>query len=299
MLYMVIVAGAVVRMTGSGMGCPDWPRCFGCWVPPTDVSQLPANYQEIYSHRGYADTTFNVFHTWTEYINRLIGALTGFALIILLVYALKFWRIDRKLVWYCLAVLIAIGFQGWLGKVVVDSVLAPVKITIHMLMALMLAAMLIYIIAYVQGKSTVHGLQSTVPSGFKVLLSVAILFTLIQVAMGTQVRQQIDEIAKQLQFQQRDIWISRLTSIFKVHRTFSLIVLGLNSYLFYQLWKTGQRQAQMTWIMILLFVEIVTGVTMNYAGIPYFIQPIHLVIATVIFGLQFYLLVGYSKLRAT
>src|SRR4028118_360369 len=105
-VYVLILVGGVVRSTGSGMGCPDWPRCFGSWVPPTDASELPADYREVYSQKRKAkndrlaatlrrmgfeatanlitndpsmfeEAQFNALRTWIEYGNRLIGVLIG------------------------------------------------------------------------------------------------------------------------------------------------------------------------------------------------------------------------------
>jgi len=73
----VIIAGGVVRTTQSGMGCPDWPKCFGRWIPPTNASELPPDFEK-YLRKQDIDHTFNVYHTWIEYFNRLLGALLGF-----------------------------------------------------------------------------------------------------------------------------------------------------------------------------------------------------------------------------
>lgn len=91
-VLLLILAGGIVRSSGSGMGCPDWPLCFGQWIPPLYEEELPANYQEIYAERGYKDTRFNALKTWIEYLNRLLGALTGLFVLVQAVLALRLRR---------------------------------------------------------------------------------------------------------------------------------------------------------------------------------------------------------------
>ena len=130
-------------MTGSGMGCPDWPKCFGSWIPPTDVSDLPENYKEIYSERGYDKLDFDPFNTWIEYINRLLGVISGFFCFGLFVAAL-FVR-HQKLIFLSIFLLLLMAFQAWIGALVVYSVLSPFKITIHMLIALLILSLLFFL----------------------------------------------------------------------------------------------------------------------------------------------------------
>jgi cytochrome c oxidase assembly protein subunit 15 len=135
-VYFLILVGASVRASGAGMGCPDWPTCFGSWVPPTSEAQLPENYQEIYAELGYADTRFNVVKTWTEYANRLVGVSIGFMIFLTALFSWACREHDTSIFKASVAAFLMVGFQGWLGAKVVGSNLQPGMITLHMLMAL-------------------------------------------------------------------------------------------------------------------------------------------------------------------
>lgn len=304
-VYCVILAGGIVRASGAGMGCPDWPTCFGQWIPPTAESQLPANYHDIYAARGYADTTFNPLKTWTEYSNRLIGATTGL-LVILTAWASRIYRrSDNGIIQLSLAVLLLIGFQGWLGSAVVASNLKPLMITLHMLLALLIVAMLIYAIARSQ-KASLQALSWRLPSPrLPMVLKIAMAMTLLQVAMGTQVREAVDFIAHGQSGLDRQYWRESFPLIFYVHRSFSSLILFTNLWLTWRLHRAPDTPVLLRNIAYtvsgLIITAILAGVSLDRLGFPAIAQPIHLLMANLIFGGQFFLFIclNYSALKQT
>lgn len=296
-VYLVILAGGIVRASGAGMGCPDWPTCFGQWVPPTDVSQLPSNYHEIYAQRGYQDTQFNPVKTWTEYTNRLVGVSIGFLIFLTAWSSRIYLKADKTIFYLALSAFLLVGFQGWLGSTVVASNLKPVMITIHMLLALFIVALLIYTIARSQREYIAKLDVSVLPENFKTVLIVAMVMTLLQVAMGTQVREAVDFIANQ-QGIERQYWREDFPIIFYIHRSFSSIILFTNLWL---AWKVYRSIAQESIIYKaglavagLVVIAILAGVSLDRLGMPAVAQPIHLLMANLIFGVQFLLFICLS-----
>ena len=322
LVYLVIVAGAVVRMTGSGMGCPDWPKCFGYYIPPTDVNELswqpdksfkkgqviiideslqiaketfitensfnPSNW-EAYTKHDYA--IFNPWHTWIEYINRLLGALAGLATLVLAIISIRYWKKKKRIPILSWLVVFGMLFQAWLGATVVYSVLEPVKITLHMFMALVIVAILLYIIylANVENKM----IQFDKPT--LTLSIIALILTLVQIIMGTQVRQFVDEQIDIFGYDLKSSWLQEPILLFFVHRSFSIVILFINLLLAYRITKLNLGHIKIYWVLFLVFVEIIIGMAMNYLNFPFASQPLHLVLASILFGVQFYIVLDALK----
>ena len=318
LIYLVIIAGAIVRMTGSGMGCPDWPKCFGYLIPPTEKSELIfssfhdynkgemiiLNSEKLYSATNdfksneaidlnnwslfdkHDYVVYDPLHTWVEYINRLIGALAGIPILLFTLISVYYWRDYKHRTLISILTVLGMGFQAWLGKTVVDSNLAPYKITIHMLMALVIVGLILSLIIHTKKSKSVNNKL------FKNLIIFSITLTLIQVVLGTQVREFVDEKVKLIGYDKAN-WLTDVPIKFYIHRSFSIIVLIVNFYLLYLNKKLRLEFNKVNYIILLIGVEILTGILMYYFDFPVLSQPIHLVIATIIFGLQFYILLEY------
>ena len=281
-----------MRSTGAGMGCPDWPKCFGTWVPPTEVSQLPANYKEIYGAKLKGEVIFNPVKTWIEYVNRLLGAFTGIMIFLTLLASYHFYKSGNRQIFYLsFAAFILVGFQGWLGAKVVSFELKPVIVTLHMLFAIIIVFILLYLYtwsAYAKRKS---GLSENLRVGLSRIGLIVMILSLIQILLGTQVREIMDEVIVRLGYQARSEWMEELSATFYVHRSFSIIILGANIIWARSVMKSYTKNTfagkLVLVCLVVLLAEIATGLIMAYFGVPPFAQPLHLTFAILMIGLQF------------
>jgi cytochrome c oxidase assembly protein subunit 15 len=299
-LYCVIIAGGVVRSTGAGMGCPDWPKCFGRWVPPTELSELPQDYKIIYGAKLKGEIEFNPVKTWIEYVNRLAGVFTGIMIFLTLLASVPYLRAGpKKIFYYSLGAFILVGFQGWLGSKVVSSELMPVMITVHMLVAIVIVCILLYLFTW--SAFTTDAFES---GRKREMLSrtglIVLVLSVIQIVLGTQVRENMDEVIRHFGYESRNIWIDQLDGRFYIHRSFSIVIVAVNLFWLYMVDKTTTVKTvkKITrWCQAVLAFELISGIMMAYMGVPAFAQPVHLTLAILLIGLQFvvWLLINRDK----
>ena len=298
-VYFLIAVGASVRASGAGMGCPDWPTCFGQWVPPTSETQLPSNYQDIYADLGYADTRFNVVKTWTEYVNRLIGVGIGLLIFLTAVFSWRLRSFDNSIFLASLAAFLMVGFQGWLGSKVVSSNLQPGMITLHMLVALAIVGTLLFALAQ-SGRQLIIGQPITaIDPRARQWLYLVIIMTVLQIAMGTQVREMTDFLKETQGEELRSSWIEFMPWFFYVHRSFSAIVLFSNLWFAKLLTDSlgwSHTLTRLTFLMIaVICFSVISGATLGHLGMPAFVQPTHLLAAALLFGFQFLIWISFLQ----
>jgi cytochrome c oxidase assembly protein subunit 15 len=247
------------------------------------------------------EAAFNKLKTWTEYINRLMGAILGALILAMTAYSTKF-RKDQPILFYSsFAALLLVIFQGWIGSLVVSTNLLPGMVTFHMALAILLIALLIYVFFISsQGvhKKSYH-LEKSGTVKTILILSIALFF--LQIGIGTQVREAVDLAAITLGQTGRDQWINHLGDAYYFHRTFSLFLTAITGYLFVLLRRTDNNELRLLTNLLLglVVMEVIFGITMAYFSIPAWVQPLHLLIAVLILGLQFWLFLKTEKFRTT
>ena len=317
MIYLVIIAGSIVRITESGMGCPDWPKCFDQYIPPTNKSDLPNDYRNYYSlvrekkiqkfteflskigledkaELIKADKTllyeqpFNVWNTWLEYVNRLIGALAGLFILAGFFFALiqKENRFIKGLLGFGLIILTL--FQAWWGSMVVATNIVPWVLTVHMVIASLMIAWQILIISVWSNSLPI------VSRAIKIFSFIGIIIFLFQIILGTQVRQIVDHW---LDYSSRSNLILENFKIFISHRTMALIIVVYSIILMVYSFLKKQKLIEINIFLVCVLIESVVGKVLADYHLPYLLQPVHLFLAMVSFGCMTRLFFNYKHVK--
>jgi len=160
----IVLTGAAVRITGSGLGCPTWPECtYGSYVPVA----------------GQAE---GAFHAWIEFGNRLLTFLLLFAAVAVVIYAIK--KARRDLLWRALLQVLGIFGQGIIGGITVLTDLNPLAVASHFILSIFLIAGAVSIVA--RGRSPLISIRPT-ETKVKILAHVQVLLTFIVIVIGTLV----------------------------------------------------------------------------------------------------------------
>lgn len=288
-LFLVFVGG-FVRAAGAGLGCPDWPKCWGLWLPPVSIEEIDPTVYDV--------SQFNRVKMWIEYANRLIGVAIGLLVVGTFLLSFTQRRTRPSLIgWSFLAVLLVV-FQGWLGGRVVRSGLEGGAITIHLAAALVLLTLLLWIV-YRAAPFLAEARMREAFRGRLVGWTVGLLVvTAIQILLGARVRELADAAGLAKAESLEPGWIAELGGIFLVHRSFAWALVAAAAGLWWirrQAALGGFAGSAVTWIVVLVAVQVGSGIGLQHFGMPPAFQVIHLGGSTIVYCLGVFLLLALLR----
>ena len=284
LLIVLIFAGAVVRVTGSGLGCPDWPTCWGEFIPPTSIEQVDESYLEKKLPRFKKSAErfgrdpdeitverlleeYDPVQTWIEFTNRLLALPVLLANFLLMIACLRS-RIMPKL-GVCAFALVIIS--ALTGIVVVASGLRSGVVTIHMALAFLQLFVLTYL--YWAGvRPGIFRTQIAGPSRPQVMILLSCV--MIEWAMGSQIREVTDRLMMEQGIASRGSWIDEVSEslIYLIHRSFSWSILITALWLGYKSrWKGKIPRL----VLGLVFALMLMGLILSSSGIHAVVQVLH------------------------
>lgn len=278
--YLLILVGALVRATGSGLGCPDWPKCFGLWIPPTDVSQLPA---------GFDPAAFVVMQTWIEYLNRLLGAVIGLLILATVVAAFARHRHQPRIWAPSVLAFVLVLFEAWLGAKVVEHELASWAVTAHLVGAFFVVSLLLYATFSAFFPEVVRATErSSWRRRMEPVTLLVFALVLAQAGLGTYVRGAVEDKILAHPDLPRSEWLFPLMDIDIAHRQLALLTFFALTYLTRRAYVARQAYP---WVwratlaaFVLVSMQMLAGLGLAYLDMPAVLQVVHLSVGSLLFG---------------
>jgi heme a synthase len=314
-VIVLICVGAIVRVSGAGMGCPDWPRCWGRLVPPTRVEQVDLTkldfkkFQKAAARYGRDPSTvtpehilenFNAVHTWTEFFNRLTSLPVGFFSMATLVLALLRERRRPLVPVAAFASVILVGVNAWMGAQVVSSDLKPGVLTIHMALAMLVVIPMTF--SAWRGSEqpwTIAG-DDAFRSRMRWITGLLLLLIFVEGVLGTRIREMNTHLAKTHVGLGRAEWIGILEHSwdYLIHRSFSWLILATAAFAWWRSRQVGRPGRAATGVLAAVLGQMVLGLIMARVEIHPAIQVAHLGLSAILLALTMLWFCGTFRPRA-
>ncbi len=292
----LIMFGAFTRLTDSGLGCPDWPGCYG------HANPLQAHADISAAETAMPTGPVTVMKAWIEMIHRYLAMGIGVLIVAMMVIAWYRWlqpgRKEMKFSPLFPTILfLFICVQGAFGAWTVTMKLQPVIVTTHLLLGMTLLALLTWFGARLSDHPTVQrsAVALRIPAAF------ALLLLLIQIALGGWVSTNYAALActdfplcqGQL-FPQMDfangfsLWrnlgmtanggylsFQALTAIHWTHRTFAFVVVVLVAWLAIKALNVDGLRKTARWLLFMIVLQFVIGISAVFLKLPLALAVAH------------------------
>ncbi len=323
-VFLLFLLGSLVRATGSGMGCPDWPKCFGQLAPPMHAEDLPENYEEIFLKKRVAKLTRftatldklgmgeraeairkdpkmyepEVFHpvkAWIEYINRLFGVLSGLFAVAMGFMIFRWPKHFKKERWWYLLGFVFLILNAWLGSLVVTTNLLPGIVSLHFFLAFVC---LFAFIKATQVTAPILAEFKSVKSDFTWLW----IAVLIIVVLGTWSREQVDYLKQfgSISMQDGDrgsiLNVVAMDVWFALHRYVPLILMGFIGFRWWQHKALIQLMKPYRNLFVLVLIQILLGVIHIRFVVPEWAQVMHVLAGSALLSYTFLLFLSAKKM---
>ncbi|MDP4625406.1 MAG: COX15/CtaA family protein [Akkermansiaceae bacterium] len=315
-VLVLIFVGAIVRVTGAGMGCPDWPTCWGLLIPPTkveevDFDKLPIEkFQKKAERMGRDPSTisreslrkeFNPRHVWTEFVNRLFSLPVGFFAFATFIISSTFFKSRPHVFWLSFASLLLVLANAIMGARVVYSGISPGVLSSHLALAMLLICVLVHCVW--AGGVKPWKIEMTKGSDkLRIMVAVLLGSIVVEGILGSQIREITDEMAKAHLDAPRETWIAELeqNAIYLIHRSFSWLILILAVWAYY-LAKINQPSGTtptQKGVVAIVFAQMILGVVMAQVHIYSWVQVLHVGLAAILLALAYRWLLIIPKKNA-
>lgn len=304
-VLLLIFVGAIVRVTGAGMGCPDWPTCWGLLIPPTSVEQVDFDRLPIEKFQNKAERMgrdpatitreslrrdFNPRHVWTEFINRLFSLPVGFFTLAAFIASFGQRKVRPHVFWLSFAALLLVLANAWMGARVVYSGISPGVLSTH----LGLAMMLICVLTYCVWAGTARPEKVAMPrqAGLaRKTLWVLLIAIVVEGILGSQIREITDGLSKAHLDAPRETWIGELenSSAYLIHRSFSwlILIVTLFAHIIAKLNQPDGVSPSQSGATAIVVAQMILGLIMAQVHIYSWVQVLHVGLAAILLSLVF------------